>query len=417
MIVEGIGVLQNEVRLNAESNVRGIFPNWSELLNRVLGLVVAVVAVLSIGVATCRYISEPSDIAGMDTVDGISVSGDQAVHHVAFANSSTEPTLVGRETCRECHAENFAFHSRHGHASTFHLVSQTDLASKFAGKSFDSGEPYGTYEYRADEQGRLFATLPAQFGDEPYPLQYVLGSGLHAQTILTLAPGLDGQTEGIEHRVSCYPGGRLGLTPGHAKMTPQSALEFFGDSSRGTPLERCIYCHTTSARIVGEGIDDLISNINCEKCHGPGSEHVRLARSESKPPPYSVGRDTWDTESEMQLCGDCHRLPRHVTEKKIREYPDELARFQPVGLLRSRCYLDSGRELKCTTCHNPHQTIREMEPADHVRNCLGCHQPGTETHIACPVEREKGCIECHMPAVEVDPGLRFHDHWIRVRDD
>ncbi len=137
-----------------------------------------------------------------------------------------------------------------------------------------------------------------------------LGSGHHAQTILTLAPGLDGQTEGIEHRVSCYPGGRIGLTPGHSKMKPQSALEFFGDSSRGTPLERCIYCHTTSARIVGEGIEDLVPSINCEKCHGPGSEHVRLARTDSKPPPYSVGRDTWDTESEMQLCGDCHRLPR-----------------------------------------------------------------------------------------------------------
>ena len=209
----------------------------------------------------------------------------------------------------------------------------------------------------------------------------------------------------------------MGLTPGHAKMTPQSALEFFGDSSEGIPLQRCIYCHTTSAKIVGEGIQDLIPSINCEKCHGPGSEHVRLARLDSKPPPYSVGRESWDTESEIQLCGDCHRLPRHVTEKEIRDYPDLLVRFQPIGLLRSRCYLESNRELKCTTCHNPHQTIRDIDPADHVRDCLSCHQPGTEAHIACPVEPESGCIECHMPAIEIDQGLSFHDHWIRVRKD
>ncbi len=93
-----------------------------------LSLVVAVGAVLSIGVATCRYISDPSNNAGMKTVARISSSTDPGVHTVAFADSPTEPTLVGREICRECHAENYAFHSKHGHASTFHLVSQTDLA-------------------------------------------------------------------------------------------------------------------------------------------------------------------------------------------------------------------------------------------------------------------------------------------------
>ncbi len=387
------------------------------MLNRGISLAVAVVVVVSIFVWADRHISDRFNGEQRNTVAQIDSSIDHHIQKVAFADSAAEPTLVGREVCRECHAENYALHSKHGHASTFHSVSETDLPSKFAGKSFDSGEPYGTYEYRVDEQGKLFATLPAQFGDEPYPLQYALGSGHTAQTILTLAPGLDGQTEGIEHRVSCYPGGRLGLTPGHSKMKPQSALEFFGDSSRGTPLERCIYCHTTSAKIVGEGIADLVPNVNCEKCHGPGSEHVRLARAHSEPPPYSVGRDTWDTESEMQLCGDCHRLPRSVTEKEIREYPDLLVRFQPVGLLRSRCYLGSKRELKCTTCHNPHQTLGEMDAADHVQDCLGCHQPGTETHVACPVEPETGCIECHMPAIELDNGLRFHDHWIRVRKD
>ncbi len=386
-------------------------------MTRLLSSVVAAVAVSALGVATWRGLSSPSEIASGNRVARSAASSDQGVREVAFADSSTEPTLVGREVCRECHAENHSLHSNHGHAATFHLVSQTDLVSKFAGKSFDSGEPYGTYEYHSDGQGGLFAMLPARFGNEPYPLQYVLGSGQHAQTMLTLAPGVDGQTEGIEHRVSLYPDGRIDLTPGHSKMTPQSALEYFGDASRGTPLQRCIYCHTTSAKIVGESIEDLIPSVNCEKCHGPGSEHVRLARAAPKPPPYSVGRDTWDTESEMQLCGDCHRMPRSVTEKEIRTYPDLLVRFQPIGLLRSRCYLESNRELKCTTCHNPHQTLREMDATDHVQDCLSCHQAGTPTHVACPVEPETGCVECHMPAIDLDQGLQFHDHWIRVREE
>lgn len=342
---------------------------------------------------------------------------DSLTSEIAVSAQPAEPTLVGRKVCGECHAENFQLHAKHGHADTFHFVAETDLVSKFAGTEFDAGEPYGTYKYEADSSGKLFVTLESKFGDAPFPLPFALGSGLHARTMLTLVPAPDGTTEGIEHRVSCYAGGRIALTPGHSKMQPSSSLEFLGDSSHGEPLQRCIYCHTTRGTVVGEGVQDLIANVNCEKCHGPGSEHVRQARSSDRPPPYSIGKATWDVESEIQLCGDCHRLPRSVTEKEFREYPDLLVRFQPIGMLQSRCYLESGRQLRCTTCHNPHQTMTALDRTDHVRDCLSCHQPEEESHVACPVEPKTGCIECHMPAIETDQGLSFHDHWIRVREE
>lgn len=344
---------------------------------------------------------------------------------VADEASAVSAKLVGRQVCRECHAENFALHANHGHASTFHFVPDTDLGNRLAGKSFDAGEVFGKYEYDSDDRGRLIARLRSQFGEEPFPLQYALGSGLNAQTMLTLVPGADGQTAGIEHRVTCYfnsssgsngesDSGRLGLTPGHTEKTPGQPLELFGAAHSGEPLARCIYCHTTTARIAQEEIVDLIPSINCEKCHGPGSEHVRLARGNSLPPPYSVGSSNWDVESELQLCGDCHRMPRTMSEDDLREYPDLLTRFQPIGLLRSRCYLESDRQLKCTTCHNPHATINATSSAQHVQNCLQCHQPDHSDQVACPVSSSEGCVECHMPSVELDQGLRFHDHWIRV---
>lgn len=386
-------------------------------MSRQIFLPIGLLAAISIGIAVYgRYTS--SSPAGPDSARVTATSGDDSV--VARAPLSAQPsapTLVGRKVCGECHSENFQRHSQHGHASTFHFVANTDLVASFAGKEFDAGEHYGTYKYEADSSGKLFVTLESHFGDEPFPLPFALGSGLHAQTMLTLVPGADGQTEGIEHRVSGFPGQRIALTPGHSKKKPGKPLELFGASSSGQPLQRCIYCHTTRGAVIGEAVQDLIPNVNCEKCHGPGSEHVRLARANDKPPPYSIGEATWDTESELQLCGDCHRLPRSVSEKEIREYPDLLVRFQPIGLLRSRCYLASDRELKCTTCHNPHQTLRDLDEADHVRDCLRCHQVGTESHVACPVDPESGCIQCHMPAIELDSGLRFHDHWIRVRED
>ena len=330
---------------------------------------------------------------------------------------SLPPTYVGRKVCAECHKENFDLHAKHGHASTLFNCSDTDIPEIFAGKHFDAGGDFGVYSYQRDEQGELTVELSDSKQSDSMRLQYVLGSGFNAQTFLTLRTDPDGKTEGIEHRVSCYRDDRLGVTVGHEIDSPASEEEKFGHLIKGETLERCVYCHTTTARVDGGKIQNLIANVNCEKCHGAGSEHVHFARQSTNPPPYSVGKDTWDSESEIQLCGDCHRLPRSVSKGELRDYPDSLARFQPVGLLRSRCYLESNFSLRCSTCHNPHATNHGSDgKADHVKNCISCHDQTETSHVICPVSPKTNCIECHMPALEQQQGIRFHDHWIRVRE-
>ena len=333
-----------------------------------------------------------------------------------LAGPTAEPKRVGRKVCGECHRENFQLHAQHGHAHTFARVEELDIAERFHGKTFDGGAAYGTYHYQRDDMGRLSVRLPEKFGDEPFPLQFALGSGHNAITFLTLLPQQTGGTGAVEHRVSWYSADdKLGITPGHGGKIPRGGVDLIGDVHGGQPLDRCIYCHTTSAQIVNLEIADLVPNVNCEKCHGPGSEHVRQARQSPNPPPYSVGREDWDAESEVQLCGDCHRLPRAVTQRELRDYPDLLARFQPVGMLRSKCFIESEGKLRCTTCHNPHQSITQSTPATQVAHCVACHQENHDEHVACPVSPTENCIECHMPALKSEL-LQFHDHWIRVRD-
>lgn len=330
--------------------------------------------------------------------------------------ASSSPTYVGKAVCKECHQANFDFHSRHGHASTFSVMEQSSLSSQYAGKEHDAGKVVGKFKYHGEANGKLSVSLPDKFGEKRFPLQYVLGSGKHAQTIITLISNLKNETECVEHRVSFFPDRGLGLTPGQTDtMTTTNSLELFGQFVLGDKIERCVYCHTTTASIKDEQVVNLRSNVNCEKCHGPGSEHVASARKNPKPVPYSVGMPTWDAESEIQLCGDCHRLPWHVTEKEVREYPDVLVRFQPIGLLRSSCYLKSEGEMKCTTCHNPHEPSAEVSLSRHIKNCIACHQEQNDQHVACPVSTTEGCIDCHMPAVSIGFGLSFHDHWIRIR--
>ncbi len=109
-------------------------------------------------------------------------------------------------------------------------------------------------------------------------------------------------------------------------------------------------------------------------------------------------------------------MPKDISPKELREYPNLLARFQPVGLLRSECYLESEGQLRCTTCHNPHMAFTAKPKTEYVQDCVNCHVEDSEGHIACPVSPTEGCIECHMPALEFEQGMIFHDHWIRVRE-
>ena len=337
---------------------------------------------------------------------------------VPSAVREEKPTFVGREACKECHAENFHLHAKHGHAHTFASASDPEIVDKFDGRTYETGRIYGTYTYHADEDG-LFARIPERFGEESFPLQYALGSGHNAITLLSLMADPEHETVGIEHRASWYRElDQLGSTPGQVHTTPETLTELFGQKHVDNVMHKCVYCHTTTGQIVDQQIVDLTPNVNCEKCHGPGSVHVKQARSMETPPPFSVGNADWDTESEIQLCGDCHRLPANFTRKELRGYPDHFTRFQPIGLLRSECYLSSKGQLRCTTCHSPHRSLTEVSPEQHVQNCLRCHQEESESHVVCPVSPSDGCIDCHMPRIPFEEmGLGFHDHWIRVRED
>jgi hypothetical protein len=291
------------------------------------------------------------------------------------------------------------------------------VADKFVGKSVDSGEPYGTFHYTMQEDGihaqRLSASEPSSI-----PLHFALGSGRNAVTLFSLIPDGNNETAGLEHRVSWFGSHHdFGLTPGHAGKSPHADIDYFGDLVHGKSMRECVHCHTTSGTIVGTDIVDLVANVNCERCHGPGSEHVRQSRQSPTPPPYSVGRDHWDLESELQLCGSCHRLPRNVSLQALREYRGELLRFQPIGLLRSACYLESDGKFMCTTCHNPHADSKSKSKEAYNQDCRNCHLPDSDTHVACPVSPQDNCIECHMPATTFEQGMVFHDHWIRVRED
>jgi hypothetical protein len=176
----------------------------------------------------------------------------------------------------------------------------------------------------------------------------------------------------------------------------------------------CLGCHSTNVVRDGERAlpEKSLLNVGCERCHGPGKEHVEHARSGFKP------GLVWDYRSAsadtvMRLCGDCHREPGAIPEQELGSSPD-LARFAGTALAASKCYQQSNGRLSCLTCHNPHSRV-STDQAAYNRVCLSCHSGESAEKRPCPVNPSSRCVNCHMPATSMDPPeVKFHNHLIKV---
>ena len=217
----------------------------------------------------------------------------------------------------------------------------------------------------------------------------------------------------------------------------------------------CLECHTTYIRPLSPDPntnrydkDSLITGISCERCHGPGAEHVARQKAGSVPA-ASTGQAIlnpakFSRDRQVDLCALCHNgIQREATApafsytpgKPLSDYfkpiPGETAEHpdvhgNQVGLLqRSRCYLSSPN-MTCSTCHDVH--TKEQPAATYSTKCLTCHQ-----WQSCGVSKTMGhsiannCIDCHMPveptsvivSETADKVVRatMRNHWIKIYPD
>lgn len=322
--------------------------------------------------------------------------------------------LVGAKKCAECHAEEARQHELSGHARTFALSRDSDIARRMCDTTHPSDGIYGPFSYACDDEG-LMVGAEEKFGGRMFPLDFALGSGDHAVTFLTLLNQSGGSVAGVEHRSTWYRARNgLGITPGQQDLSPTIPAEEFGLVLEIETAERCIGCHTTQFHREGNRLLNVVGGVQCEACHGPGSEHVAAMSGTAHPRERLIQRPQSAGE-EIARCGTCHRMPEEFASERLHRYPPSLRRFQPVGLLRSRCLTESDGQLRCTTCHNPHESIKTYSPDRQIADCRQCHQSGDQ--VRCSVNPETGCIDCHMPRNELIPGIFFRDHWIRKRPE
>ncbi len=365
-------------------------------------------------------------------IPGAATASKQAA---AFAEANpvlADPApYVGAKRCAPCHAEQFQAQQNSRHARTYHGVSELgDLATPPPGlpDPVDAAVVHtikragAAIEQQTRTSKRLYEAV----------VDYAFGSGDRGKTLV----GHDSSGQMYELRLSIYhektPECTWDVTSGHAPH-PARDHEFLGMPLTGDGVRRCFTCHVTNPRAHLEtaGPEAADHGIGCEKCHGPGGNHLLAVAA--KLPDLAIARPTLATgASVVKICAQCHS-PRG--KAVVPEDPGSV-RFQGTTLTWSRCYTESRDQLDCATCHDPHRNV-STTMSHYESKCLMCHSSGTSAEAeapraarkrlrrsaladaphatVCPVNPETGCISCHMPSVQgVVPHSPFTDHFIRV---
>jgi len=206
----------------------------------------------------------------------------------------------------------------------------------------------------------------------------------------------------------------------------------FGDYGFNRPiLPACIFCHSGHPRPImdenGRFQEPPFAElaIGCENCHGPGLSHIAAANMGD--PAGSIANPAklspWLADNICMSChqtGDARVLRPGKTYRDFRpgtELDDTLSIFlvpftresapkddlleHYLSMRLSNCYLKSGGQLGCISCHDPHAQPSQQEAPTYFRQkCLACH---TEKSCALPLILRQhktppdDCAGCHMP--------------------
>ena len=340
---------------------------------------------------------------------------------------------VGEAQCEKCHATIFRDSLASRHTQTYFRGTQLDAIPLPDRPLPDPDDPEVSHTF-VKRDGVLHEDT--RVGREVFDAVIEYAFGTSARYLTTVSR----DAKGGYHiaRLSYYqtPNGkgwdRSTLDPTHP--THAQPAGFMGkaiDVRDG--LAKCLYCHVTNPR---SGHDDMGPEmadraIGCERCHGPGGNHV-AALSLGFPDPAIVNPAGDSPESvSIKQCNDCHILAKDFRDDDP-ENPGWI-RSAGVGWSNSRCNTESGGTFGCVTCHNPHQRAVATSTAEYETRCLKCHPSKTQPaghekspslenagagppYSTCPVSPSKACLACHMPRVRIDSlHSELTDHYIRVR--
>lgn len=352
----------------------------------------------------------------------------------AVSDSSHAASYVGSAACGKCHA------------SIYNSYQQTPMAHA-SGPATEGLKPAAFVHKKSGVHYQIFTENSAAWltfdrpGDPTVngkrQLLYFIGSGHRGRSYLFAVDDFF-----FESPINWYAGRKVwDMAPAY-------------ENAREMPLNlpaysSCLECHTSGMQPPLKGTANEYplppfaqNGVGCERCHGPGSEHLKAGPIANRPiinrsivNPSKLSADRRDS-----VCMQCHlegnvaieRPGRHVYDFRPGDLLDDYVRHyvltgndasvlgansQFEALAQSACKKKSGDSMPCVSCHNPHESPAPEQRAAYFRGkCLTCHgEPFAARHHPESLD----CTSCHMPSsLSTDIShTEVTDHRIRRRPE
>jgi predicted CXXCH cytochrome family protein len=335
---------------------------------------------------------------------------------VSSPGSTGGSGYVGRDACAGCHKSIFLSHVHTNMARTWQGVAiNPQLPANYFETHAEGPAP--AIEYALKRIGQSLQYRAQMPGQPPldFPVESMVGGERHGISFLFRVPALDGlplpRARLLEARYFHYAeGNQLAFSLGFPEEKPSTYETALGRVLTPYLEKRCLGCHG-APRTYGTHIE---TGVSCENCHGPGQAHLTAAGRHARDL-HILNPNKLPVADRMRPCSQCH-AGSSVVEDPMPD--DTLISDQVTALKNSECWRQSGGEITCTNCHDPHRDApRAVLVARSEKTCLGCHSAAVTKHAGlCPVNRLTGCVGCHM-ASEKRGAFTIAEHWIRVQPE
>ena len=356
---------------------------------------------------------------------------------IVYLNVSDTVRYVGKMACKTCHEKEFGTFMESGMGKSFDRATHEKSAADFSGHisvydtlrnfyytPFWSGDTMKIKEFRLHQSDTIYQRVEN--------ISFIVGSGHHTNSHMININGFVYQAPLTFYTQE----GRWDLPPGF-RQGDQTRFD------RSIQFE-CMTCHNGLPELAfgsENKFNKIPSGVTCERCHGPGSMHVREMKQGNGVDTSTlldvtiVNPTDLSISQQMSLCQRCHLQGPTVLQagksfmdfKPSMNLGDVMDVFLPEyehlsgsfimashadRLRQSACY--AGGNLSCINCHNPHSSGPEQQLKQFQNACLGCHQREDCTEAEAK-EDKRTCFSCHMPtSPSIDiPHVHITDHRIQ----
>ena len=338
------------------------------------------------------------------------------------ASIGSQGAYTGSQSCRECHERFYQLWAPSHHGTAMQAYSDVFAAAKLTPQA----EPVvirGVAYQAQTGPGQGWVVEKTAKGEKRFPIKHALGG------------------KNIYYFLTPMEKGRLQTLPVAYDInkkawfdTAKSGLRHAGDQpvdwrdSTYTFNTSCHGCHVSQYSLnydLKTGIYRTTwkePGINCETCHGPAEEHIKVCQAAPKgtvPEDLKISRGGRDFTQQQNndTCSTCHAKAIPLTQSFMPG--DNFWDHYDLALLEHSDYYPDGRDLgenytyttalmspcvkagklDCTHCHTSSGRFRQKKDPNSA--CLPCHAERVKNAPAHTRHKAGGkgnqCISCHMP--------------------